>query len=244
MSGNTYHGSAYGPRAEPTNERKAATLNAAARARNAETRRINKNTLEKSLNNFKQNAINGPTWKHYLKMYVSERKGTFGNSALGFSEGEQGATNLQKGVLKSVKEIHTAIVNLPAKISLKGLLTEMPVRAHIGGKNNPVCLAASNGMIDSFKYLYGVILFNNLEINDSACLGEQQEKFNSMNNNYLGEIKAFVANLKSKPVTRKVGPKLRGGARTRKSKNMLSSAKRWMKQMSRVFTKKTRKHRQ
>jgi len=236
----TYKGSAYGPRAKTTNERKAATRNAAAKARIAETKRINNNTLKKSLKNFKQNAINGPAWKHYLKMYVSRRKGTFGNSASGYSVGGQGATNLQKGVLKSVEEVNTAIVNLPAQITLKELLTEMPVNAHIGGKNNPVCLAASKGMIDSFKYLYGVILFNNLEINDSACLREQQEKFNSMKKDYLGEINAFVDDLKSKLV----GHKLRGGARTRKSKNIFSSAKGWMKQMSRVFTKKTRKHRQ
>jgi len=214
-----------------------ATRRAVANARTAATRRINKNTLRQSLNNFKRNAISESEWEYYLQMYASRRKGTFNTGATGRSVGNQGAVKLQHAVLGSVESVHGAIIDLPGQISIKELLTEKPVKAHINGKNNPVCLAASNGKVDNFKYLYGVAAFNNLTIEDSACLDEQTDKFNEMKDKYSAEINTFVNHLKKKGATKKVG----GGKR---SKNIFSSAKGWMKQMSRMFTKKTRKHRQ
>jgi hypothetical protein len=229
-----FHGSVAAPK--PIISRNA-TKRAAANARTAATRRIYKNTLKQSLNNFKRNAISGSEWEHYLQMYASRRKGTFNTGAMGRSVGNQGAVNLQHAVLGSVESVHGAIIDLPGQISIKELLTEKPVNAHIKGKNNPVCLAASNGKVDNFKYLYGVAAFNNLTIEDSACLNEQKDKFNNMKDEYSAEIETFVNHLKKKGATKKVG----GGKR---SKNIFSSAKGWMKQMSRMFTKKTRKHRQ
>ena len=93
-----------------------------------------------------------------------------------------------------------------------------------------LCLAAVQSNHEIFKYLYGVAkkhLGYAVENPDDKCLTAQKDAYIKLKEQY---------NLNGGG-TRKAGGK-------RKSKNMLSSAKRWMKQMSRVFTKKTRKHRQ
>ena len=236
MSGNTYHGSAYGPRAEPNNERKAATLKAKIHAAAA---KVHHNLTAKA--KASKMAASQLTWDDALIQYYDKQstKAPFSYENTG---GRGIGNQWHKGVEDAISAgnitlLHQKILNLSDQTTYEDAFITPSVKQQESGHNSHLCLAATQNE-DAFLYLYGVATYHlgtaPLVSADTRCsTDDQKKKFRELQNKYK-ETLALM----------KVARKLKGGARTRKSKNMLSSAKRWMKQMSRVFTKKTRKHRQ
>ena len=236
MSGNTYHGSAYGPRAEPNNERKAATLKAKIHAAAA---KVHHNLTAKA--KASKMAASQLTWDDALIQYYDKQstKGAFSYANTGGRGiGNQWHTDVEKAVAKgNITLLHKKVLNLGDQATYEDAFITPSVKQQESGHNSHLCLAATQNE-DAFLYLYGVAKYHLgtaplVSAGIRCSTDNQKDAFSKLQNKYK-ETLALM----------KVGRKLRGGARTRKSKNMFSSAKRWMKQMSRVFTKKTRKHRQ
>lgn len=236
MSGNTYHGSAYGPRAEPNNERKAATLKAKI---NAAAAKVRHNLTAKA--KASKMAASQLTWDDALIQYydMQSTKAPFSYKNTGgrgikdqWHKGVEGAISAGNITL-----LHQKILNLSDQRTYEDAFITPSVKPQESGHTSHLCSAATQNE-DAFLYLYGVAKYHLgtaplVSAGIRCSTDDQKKKFSELQKKYTNTLALM-----------KLGPKLRGGARTRKSKNMLSSAKRWMKQMSRVFTKKTRKHRQ
>jgi hypothetical protein len=181
------------------------------------------------------------TWDDALIQYYGKQstKGAFSYANTGGRGiGNQWHTDVEKAVAKGdITLLHRNVLNLADQVAYEDAFITPSVKQQKSGHNSHLCLAATQNE-DAFLYLYGVAKYHlgtaPLVSADTRCSTKEQiDAFSNLQEKYKDTLAVM-----------KVGLKLRGGARTRKSKNIFSSAKGWMKQMSRMFTKKTRKHRQ
>lgn len=139
---------------------------------------------------------------------------------------------MQNAIISNdLDSVKTTFDSLPSNITHADALIRPSVKQHQSGHNGMLCLAAVQSNHEIFKYLYGIA---KKYLGDDAVKNPDDKCPHAQKVAYIELKNIYKLNGGG---TRKAGGK-------RKSKNMLSSAKRWMKQMSRVFTKKTRKHRQ